>query len=145
VTQKLCPRCAETLPRSEFGTRSNGRPTSWCKGCHRDYNAEHYEKNKDVTKLRIAARRAAVIEEYRAVKEATPCTDCGQFFPFYVTQYDHIDADKVDDVATIANDGSRRKLFAEIAKCELVCANCHAIRTYRRRCEDATDEGLIAM
>jgi len=28
---------------------------------------------------------------------------------------------------------SRRRILAEIAKCDLVCANCHAVRTYRRR------------
>ena len=28
---------------------------------------------------------------------------------------------------------SRRRILAEIAKCDLVCANCHAVRIYRRR------------
>lgn len=28
---------------------------------------------------------------------------------------------------------TREQVLAEIAKCELVCANCHAVRTYNRR------------
>jgi hypothetical protein len=36
---------------------------------------------------------------------------------------------------------ARKRILAELAKCELVCANCHAIRTYtRKRQTDPSDE-----
>jgi len=84
----------------------------------------------------IAARdrvMAKKTEWYRALKESSPCTDCGNFYPYYVMQYDHIGDDKVRGVADLAGGGYPREMvLAEIAKCELVCANCHAIRTHQR-------------
>jgi hypothetical protein len=51
-------------------------------------------------------------------------------------QFDHLGDDKDRDVATLALvPVSLARLQAEIAKCEIVCANCHAERTYRRRTE----------
>jgi len=40
--------------------------------------------------------------------------------------------DKLGDVSAVCWRRPREEVLAEIAKCELVCANCHAIRTYRR-------------
>lgn len=67
---------------------------------------------------------------YRDLKENNPCSDCGQFYPYYVMQYDHREGKKlvVSDLRTY----SRERAEAEIAKCDLVCANCHAVRTQRR-------------
>jgi hypothetical protein len=96
-------------------------------------SADHYRRNREKTLARIAVNKAAVVAEYRARKEATPCTDCGLFFPYYVTQYDHLDSStKSNTCAALANGGSRLRLLEEIAKCELVCANCHAVRTHDR-------------
>ena len=39
---------------------------------------------------------------------------------------------KLSDVATLVQKRNRRRVLEEIAKCELVCANCHAVRTYER-------------
>ena len=39
-------------------------------------------------------------------------------------------------VATLVAAGSRQLVLAEIEKCDLVCANCHAVRTYERRLAD---------
>lgn len=69
----------------------------------------------------------------RAKKEA-PCADCGQRFHFAAMGWDHLPGTiKEFDIA----EGLRRgmgleRLMAEIEKCELVCANCHAVRTYER-------------
>jgi len=60
-----------------------------------------------------------------------PCTDCGKTYPTFVMQFDHIGSDKVKDVSKLKAH-KRELLLAEIAKCEVVCANCHAIRTHNR-------------
>jgi hypothetical protein len=76
--------------------------------------------------------RQALIDEINALK-SKPCTDCGGIFPPYVMDFDHIGDDKVNNVGTMVSHGhSRERVMAEIAKCELVCANCHRIRTYTR-------------
>lgn len=62
-----------------------------------------------------------------------PCTDCGQRFPPYVMQFDHVRGTKVKSVSALLLDCNKAKLLAEIDKCELVCANCHAVRTWARR------------
>ena len=61
-----------------------------------------------------------------------PCADCGQTFPPYVMDFDHKDwTDKEAEVAAIKF-GRWELVLAEVAKCDLVCSNCHRIRTHHR-------------
>ena len=46
--------------------------------------------------------------------------------------FDHGQSEKIDDVARLVMGGSETKLLAEIAKCEVVCANCHRERTWSK-------------
>lgn len=75
--------------------------------------------------------------EKRAVllaKKSEPCVDCGQSWPYYCMQFDHLPgAVKVDTVARLASGAAPLcVLLSEIAKCELVCCNCHLIRSRKR-------------
>lgn len=58
-----------------------------------------------------------------------PCLDFGKTFPSCAMQFDHVRGEKLNDIAVLRTRGSLQKLQEEIAKCDLVCANCHAIRT----------------
>ena len=63
-----------------------------------------------------------------------PCADCGQSYPPYVMDFDHLPGTKKE--FTISSQGLSRPIRAildEAAKCEVVCANCHRERTERRR------------
>ena len=61
-----------------------------------------------------------------------PCIDCGGRFPPECMDFDHVRGEKSFNVGHGA-DRSQIQLAAEIAKCEVVCANCHRIRTAGRR------------
>ncbi len=51
-------------------------------------------------------------------------------------RFDHLPGTtKRSDVSTLVYGGYRKVLLDEIAKCELVCANCHAVRTFMREAE----------
>ena len=67
----------------------------------------------------------------RGTKDMKPCMDCGVAYPYYVMHYDH------REPATKKWDLSHAKTITgarvEIAKCDLVCANCHAERTFRTK------------
>jgi hypothetical protein len=60
--------------------------------------------------------------------------DCGGSFHPVCMQFDHIAerGEKFKDISKMMNYGLQ-KLYEEIAKCDLVCANCHALRTYNRQ------------
>lgn len=62
-----------------------------------------------------------------------PCADCkGQFDPC-VMDFDHLDpSQKKHNIHTMSRRSDLKGLMAEIAKCEVVCANCHRLRTKRR-------------
>ena len=65
------------------------------------------------------------------IKEASGCTDCGETNPI-VLDFDHL-KDKKYNVSRMIHDGfSWAAIKKEIAKCEVVCANCHRIRTHNR-------------
>ena len=62
--------------------------------------------------------------------------DCGsKGLPPYCYDFDHLDGStKLDNVSSlVAAARNRRAITNEIAKCELVCANCHRIRTMDRK------------
>lgn len=98
--------------------------------------AKHYQANKDKLKAYakdFTTRRRIELREIVAELKSAPCTDCGVSYPPYVMQFDHIGDDKVANVSAMVQRALKwETIAAEIAKCELVCANCHAIRTWSR-------------
>jgi len=78
-------------------------------------------------------REAELVAWMRAVK-SRPCADCGeQFHPAAMT-FDHLPGTtKRSNLASLVARSSIKVARDEIAKCEVVCANCHAVRTYERR------------
>lgn len=121
---KTCNGCGKEFPLADFATRS-----AKCRPCHRDYTREHYKNNKQYYVDKAAKSNTATREKIRAAKDK-PCADCGESFPYYVMHFDHL-GDKEFDVSR-GHQKSWAKIEAEIAKCEVVCANCHAIRTHKR-------------
>jgi hypothetical protein len=62
----------------------------------------------------------------------TGCVDCPER-DVVVLQFDHVRGEKIGNIAHMMRNGVRWDRFvAEIAKCEVVCANCHCRRTAAR-------------
>ena len=91
-----------------------------------------YPKHKDRYRAASARWAAAHRSKIAGLKDA-PCTDCGvQYLPC-VMEWDHVAGDKVANVGDMGTRYSLADIMAEAAKCELVCANCHRLRTHNRR------------
>ena len=130
---KRCGKCGQEKPLEAFHrwNRGDGR-APWCKACRKEYDKAYFHANKHRRRP-----RAEIHAEFRAWFEALksgPCSDCGGTFAPEAMHWDHRPGTvKLRDVANIAANHARRLVLEEIAKCDLVCANCHAVRTVARR------------
>lgn len=105
----------------------------------------HYEANRAAMIRRAGEHRKAHRKKLRAYvdsKKAAPCMDCGGTFPPCAMQFDHVRGEKLRNIGDMVVDGVSYKVIdEEIAKCELVCANCHAVRTQQRQGRAQNEEG----
>jgi hypothetical protein len=139
LSMRICTSCSEEKPDDEFGWRSKpkGVRLTKCKSCQRAYTNKHYAENKPQRRAQLkasnAARRIRVRDFIRAMKEEAGCADCGESDPI-VLDFDHL-RDKEFNISMAAIGGgiSEKRLLDEIAKCEVVCSNCHRRRTHARR------------
>lgn len=94
-------------------------------------NAAH---ERAVVKRRLAKYRVFLKTMIRSLKDR-PCLDCRVRYPHYVMDFDHREGETKDfDIArAVRKCVSERVLMKEVAKCDLVCSNCHRERTHRRR------------
>jgi hypothetical protein len=60
-----------------------------------------------------------------------PCLDCGNRFHFSAMDFDHRENNKFKGVSSMLS-YSLKRIHEEIAKCDLVCSNCHRVRTFKR-------------
>lgn len=81
-------------------------------------------------------RYARLYEATRALIEAAksvPCKDCGHTFDQVCMDFDHRPGEvKKYGIATMKGRVSLEVVRREIAKCDVVCANCHRLRTKER-------------
>lgn len=81
---------------------------------------------------RAAIRKRAEITKAEVAKlKSDPCTDCGNSFSPESMDYDHVPGrgEKRSNVSLIR---VLSVALSEIKKCDLVCANCHRVRTKNR-------------
>ena len=102
----------------------------------RPYNVEYYRRNRQREIDRVTSRQRATTEFLRELRRV-PCKDCGQSFQPHQMDFDHRDPKAKSFGVTWPEAllASRERLMQEIAKCDIVCANCHAIRTYAQQAE----------
>jgi len=68
----------------------------------------------------------------RKIKESSPCTDCQEYYHYSQMDFDHLGSKK-HSIARLANsEASIKTIKVEINKCDLVCSNCHRMRTWIR-------------
>lgn len=76
---------------------------------------------------------ATTLEELHLYKEKHGCADCRNRYPHYVLEFDHRpEFRKIDGVYRVLRNYGPDAAWAEVAKCDVVCANCHKVRTYQR-------------
>lgn len=88
---------------------------------------ENPEKYKEYAR-KWDEKRRELVRKHKDV----PCTDCKIKYHYSVMQFDHL-RDKKFAVSTGKDHRAINKLLEEIKKCEVVCANCHAVRTWERK------------
>jgi hypothetical protein len=60
-----------------------------------------------------------------------PCLDCQQTFPACCMDFDHVRGIKKYTISRMVG-MSEELIKNELTKCDLVCSNCHRIRTQKR-------------
>ena len=132
---KLCPGCKETKSVSLF-SRNKSKPDGYqreCKACMKVSNANSYNKNKKVYHARAQAHTQKIHGEINEYKTSQTCNKCGNS-KHYLLEFHHIDpATKDDDVSTIVKTRGRKIIWEEIAKCIVLCKNCHADFHYQEK------------
>jgi hypothetical protein len=126
---KTCCKCKENKLLSLFSknkSKKDGHNTS-CKDCQKSYKDCHYSKNKKTyldRKKKNQIKRAKIFYDWLKTES---CVDCGNS-DIRVLEFDH-QRDKSFNIASKIKDMTFETLQKEIEKCEVVCANCHRIRT----------------
>lgn len=138
---KRCTKCGQELREDAFPLRRKGKAVrqSYCRTCKAAMQRSWYLRNRDVhranvartgrqVRARIRERNQELVSRYKA----QPCAVCGRRYPAEVMDFDHQRGIKIANVSALMN-RSTAVLQAEIAKCEVLCAVCHRIRTMQSR------------
>lgn len=135
---RLCGVCAQRED-DEFTKHKRERRTAvdgLCVDCNARIGVEDYLRCQDC----LYARTLRYREKYhqrpafvyaKEFLETHPCTDCGERDTI-VLEFDHVRGRKLFGISYLKRMGSLEQMVIEIAKCEVVCANCHKRRTHAR-------------
>lgn len=114
-----------------------------CANCHRirTHKKEHNLINQPTNfqektskdpkaseKVKERGRQAAII--IHEIKSNGSCMDCGKRYDPVAMDFDHREDKKLSVSSMVRMKPTKTTLLKEISKCDLVCANCHRIRTH---------------
>lgn len=123
---KRCFHCKKLQSIHNFykkTTKCKRKRSSWCKSCDREQSSK------------FAKKRFKKLRQFIRSYKYKPCMDCHKSYPYYVMDFDHRNPRRKEfQISTILSKRSmtEKRLKKEIKKCDVVCANCHRIRTYKK-------------
>jgi hypothetical protein len=134
--QKFCHGCRWWRPRREFSFEDAAHQAlrSQCRCCCRERSRRHYVREKSTyiernRRRRPLERRAAAAAVLQYLREHA-CVRSGESDPVLL-EFNHLEPEsKLANISDLIRErASRGQLAAEIAKCEVLCANCHQRHT----------------
>ncbi len=133
---KQCTKCKKRKRLSSFSVRKDTPcgVKSRCKECIREYSRKRFKNNREYYRLR-SQKRASRLRQLVQEHKNKPCMDCKNAFPYYVMEFDHRpEEEKLFAVSLwMKQNCGVEGILAEIAKCDVVCSNCHRVRTHNRK------------
>jgi hypothetical protein len=132
---KTCGKCKIEKRIKDFGKnklREDGLQ-AYCKVCCKERDKNSYSKRKNYyTKASREAylRNRSFVNRWKKIYGK--CVDCGNE-DYRVLDFDHIEDNKLNNVATLVNGHGLKTIKNEIRKCEIRCANCHRVKTFERK------------
>lgn len=96
-----------------------------------NWHSNNRERSREQSRASMRKRRQYQRQLLDKAKDQ-PCQDCGFRYPSYVMDFDHrVKQNKLFNLGAASGAWvADERLLAEIAKCDVVCANCHRERTY---------------
>lgn len=137
---KTCRKCQQEREDDRYYKGSRV-----CKSCQVAAQQERRKNDPAVREQYLAYQKTYQTSKGREKRDerfewldevkAAPCLDCQRTFPPECMDFDHRDpSTKLFDVSRAAVSGySLQKVKEEVAKCDLLCACCHRIRTARQQ------------
>lgn len=147
MEHRTCKKCRFPKPLDRFsqykGRDGVMRPRGTCWDCRDNRNRytveelrayrKTYNQNKASERHVKQATKRLVAKAFTDKAKDVPCADCGRNWPAVAMDFDHVRGVKIGNIASMVSSGYKIDLIkAEVAKCDVVCACCHRIRTASR-------------
>ena len=128
---KVCKACKETKLLKDFHPNKSCKQgvVGTCRLCSseriRGWYSDNRSERQDAQNKRNKNRKAEIVEKF-----GNKCLDCQQSYPLCVYQFHHLDPKQKDVNPSYAMINTPTKMWEELSKCVMLCANCHMIRHY---------------
>ncbi len=99
----------------------------------RNYQRTWHQRNRTQRIAKVNERKQRIWEFYNKLKATLACSKCGENHPATL-QFHHCDPEQKEfNLSEAVREGySIERLKKEIAKCVVLCANCHAKEHYEQ-------------
>jgi hypothetical protein len=116
-----------------WSNKAKGLRASWCRKCKSEWSREKWASGSEKqANYESKAKRVKAAHDYIwDLFQNSRCADCGERNPI-VFEFDHLSDKFLGDSRMVNSNYGLEKIKEEIAKCDIVCANCHKIRTSQR-------------
>lgn len=99
-------------------------------GYTKEYGKLWYKKNKARAVAKVAKMKKKKLEFIRKQKTEKGCSRCSENHPAALDFHHRNVVEKTIRVSTTTS-WSNERILAEIAKCDILCANCHRKEHYK--------------
>lgn len=116
--------------------KKNNKRSSWCKKCHSEYESGKWKNSIERRFKKTETQKNRTLRNEKFIWDilsSSKCMDCGNDNPV-VLEFDHLDPNvKFKNISDMKSQAySIKTIQKEIDKCDVVCANCHRIRTAKQ-------------
>lgn len=132
---KTCYTCQTNKEENLFNKNKSKKDglNNICRDCSNLRSKKYYSDNKihhrKVTQIRKLKFEKIIKEKIIDFLKKNPCVSCGES-NLMVLDFDHLQ-DKTKNVAQLITEGySWENVKKEIDKCQVLCSNCHRIKTH---------------
>lgn len=134
MEKKFCPKCEKNKIVSDFNknkSRNDGLQ-NYCRECQKKID-KFFQPKRDLTKKRKQQKTKTLESRQEVINylKKNPCVDCGEK-NVIVLEFDHRDNKTMNVTDMVTRGYSLERVFKEIAKCDVRCANCHRIKTSKQ-------------